>query len=68
MKIKTPTLPLRKLCFIEIFRDGKYVGNGIFIRHAGTNQEGQRQSRIINEREMIDFIPTEHIKRVAGEA
>ncbi|NLE62623.1 MAG: hypothetical protein GX612_02130 [Bacteroidales bacterium] len=64
MKTKSPNLPLRKFCFIEIYREGKYSGKGIFMMHAGKNDLGEKLSRIINERDMIDFIPTKNIKRI----
>ena len=64
MKKKTSTLALRKFCFVEIYRNGKYSGKGIFIRHVGKNDLGEKLSRIINEREMIEYILTKNIKRI----
>lgn len=66
MKTKSPTLPLRNLCFIEIYRNGKYAGKGIFVRRAGVNKYGQKQARITNEHGLIEWIPTNQIKRVGG--
>ncbi|MEE9369355.1 MAG: hypothetical protein V3V05_10920 [Pontiella sp.] len=68
MKIQDKKLPLVKHCSIEIYRDGSFVGKGMFMKRAGTSTQGDKQCRIINERGMIEFIPTSQIVRIGGAA
>jgi len=66
MKIKTPKGRLTKGCPVEIYRHGCYAGQGLFLRYAGTSIQGEKQARVINERGMIENIPTDQLGRIGG--
>lgn len=66
MKADKQKVLLSMHCSIEIYRDGSYVGEGYFIKRAGVDPYGQKQSRIINESGKIEFIPTSQIVAIGG--
>jgi len=67
MKTKQSEIPLTHHCPIEIYRNGKFSGKGFYLRRASLGIPGNSgYSVILNERGLIDSIPTSNIKAVGG--